>query len=608
VPGEYVVTQDLQADSGDCIYISSSNVVLDCAGHSIQPTASPSVTPQAGVALGEVENVMVKNCVIQNFVAGNGVRVDAAFYSTIENNVLTGNGNGVTVFTPSNVFKNNVLNSNLNNGVFLNSGASGENVFLNNEVKFNTCGGVRIDASNAVFTGGVVRENNDSTCGSGFALDFVLNESSNLTLSSVEFNKNNQRFYDGESKLFVKWLASVLVTDLDNNPVENASVTVRDVNSSVVYSGTTSAEGSIPTLEVLEYVQTLSSLSNSTPHSFTAAKNGFSNSIETLVTQNTSIVIQLPFERAPPAISNVRVIDVTQNTVTLAWDTNEPANETLEYGTTTSYENLFTNSTLATSHSVLLTGLLSGVTYHYRVNACDVYGNCAFTSDYSFTTISGGTSSGSSGTSSTSTPTSTPSTSATPNASSSSETPSAPSETRTASLGENAVVTQSFNGTHTTFELKYAASGAFDGYIEWELPIDCADYLNGLVYFTPQVSSVSCGSIKAVWEVKFLKTGEEFNSKVSVRKQLPPDAVNEVKKPKLTPRETTRFEQTEQTASVLPTLSATASTEAPQPATGLVAGGPANNYFLAITSIAIAIIAAIALALYAKKRKTTNAN
>ncbi|NYZ77820.1 hypothetical protein H0N96_00250, partial [Candidatus Micrarchaeota archaeon] len=171
--------------------------------------------------------------------------------------------------------------------------------------------------------------------------------------------------------------------------------------------------------------------------------------------------------------------------------------------------------------------------------------------------------------------------------------------TKTASLGGSASVEQSSNGTYTTFKLKYVATGAFDGYIEWELPIDCADYLNGIVYFTPEVFSVSCGSIKAVWEVKFLKAGEEFNAKVTVRRQLPADAVNNVKAPKLTPRETTQFEPI---VTALPTLAAMASAEAPQAATGLVTAGPSNDYWLVGAIIAVAAIAAIAF--YARKRKT----
>lgn len=98
-------------------------------------------------------------------------------------------------------------------------------------------------------------------------------------------------------------------------------------------------------------------------------------------------------DTTPPTISNVQVTDITETTATITWTTDEPADSTVEYGTTTSYGQSVHDSTLTTSHSITLTGLSSGTTYHFRVKSTDQAGNTAVSDDYTFTTqqSSGGT-------------------------------------------------------------------------------------------------------------------------------------------------------------------------------------------------------------------------
>ena len=69
----------------------------------------------------------------------------------------------------------------------------------------------------------------------------------------------------------------------------------------------------------------------------------------------------------PPAISNVRVIGVTNSAATILWDTDKPSDSTVYYGTTTALGSTRTDSTQTVSHSITLTGLLSNTPYFFDV-------------------------------------------------------------------------------------------------------------------------------------------------------------------------------------------------------------------------------------------------
>ena len=98
-------------------------------------------------------------------------------------------------------------------------------------------------------------------------------------------------------------------------------------------------------------------------------------------------------DTTPPVISTVASSSITANSATITWTTNEASNSQVEYGLTTSYGNSTTlDVTKVTSHSVSLSGLTAGTTYHYRVKSTDAAGNSAVSSDYWFTATSGATS------------------------------------------------------------------------------------------------------------------------------------------------------------------------------------------------------------------------
>ncbi|MBI3804989.1 MAG: fibronectin type III domain-containing protein [Nitrospirae bacterium] len=88
-----------------------------------------------------------------------------------------------------------------------------------------------------------------------------------------------------------------------------------------------------------------------------------------------------------PVLSGIGTTGITSGGATVGWTTNEPATTQVEYGATATYGLLSTlNSTLATSHSVALTGLSASTVYHYRVISRDGAGNIATSGDNTFTT------------------------------------------------------------------------------------------------------------------------------------------------------------------------------------------------------------------------------
>jgi len=91
-------------------------------------------------------------------------------------------------------------------------------------------------------------------------------------------------------------------------------------------------------------------------------------------------------DTTPPAISNVAAVDITDTTARITWNTDEPADSLVEYGPTTSYGSTEADGAFVTAHSVVLTGLSQGTTYHYRVTSADSSGNSSSSGDFTFTT------------------------------------------------------------------------------------------------------------------------------------------------------------------------------------------------------------------------------
>lgn len=89
-----------------------------------------------------------------------------------------------------------------------------------------------------------------------------------------------------------------------------------------------------------------------------------------------------------PAISSIVVSGITESSATVSWSTDEGADSRVDYGTTSSYEvGTETDTSLSTSHSIVLSGLSEGTDYHVRVRSADLCANETSSSDQTFTTL-----------------------------------------------------------------------------------------------------------------------------------------------------------------------------------------------------------------------------
>ena len=94
-----------------------------------------------------------------------------------------------------------------------------------------------------------------------------------------------------------------------------------------------------------------------------------------------------PPDITPPTISNVQATNITDNSATIIWNTDEPATSRVRYGTTTSYGQQTTEIvSLSTAHSVVLYNLQPSTTYHFQVISKDAANNQSNSSDFVLTT------------------------------------------------------------------------------------------------------------------------------------------------------------------------------------------------------------------------------
>jgi hypothetical protein len=94
-----------------------------------------------------------------------------------------------------------------------------------------------------------------------------------------------------------------------------------------------------------------------------------------------------PPDTTPPVLSNIAAGSITANSAVISWTSDEAADTQVSYGTTTGYglsSPLVT--TKITTHTVTLSGLTGGTTYHYAVKSRDAAGNLTTSTDRTFTT------------------------------------------------------------------------------------------------------------------------------------------------------------------------------------------------------------------------------
>lgn len=91
---------------------------------------------------------------------------------------------------------------------------------------------------------------------------------------------------------------------------------------------------------------------------------------------------------APPTISNITASNITTDSATITWTTDQPSDSRVEYGTTTSYGTSVSDLNLVTTRSIVLTNLSPSTTYHFRVTSKNANGLSSSSGDNTFITLS----------------------------------------------------------------------------------------------------------------------------------------------------------------------------------------------------------------------------
>lgn len=90
-----------------------------------------------------------------------------------------------------------------------------------------------------------------------------------------------------------------------------------------------------------------------------------------------------------PAISSVKVTNITLSNADISWDTTTVAHSTLYYGQTNAYGSSLDDQSGSgtTTHNVKLQSLTAGTTYHFKISGTDSDGNVLTSDDYQFDTL-----------------------------------------------------------------------------------------------------------------------------------------------------------------------------------------------------------------------------
>ena len=268
-------------------------------------------------------------------------------------------------------------------------------------------------ASSNVITGGVrvlIFGLNQNVIGSGVIANVQMNISPSAPLGAISVNISNIVASDPyANQAMVVGIAGsvVVVAPPDTTPpvisaVSSSSIlssgvtinwTTNEAADTQVEYGPTTSFGENTTLDdamVTLHFQAINGLAAGTLYYYRVmSRDGAGNlAISDTYTFTTMEEVDL----TPPDISSVSSSNITSTSVTITWTTDEASDSQIDYGLKPNQydESTPLSSSMATSHSQTITGLMPDTRYHCQVKSRDAAGNLGTSSNFSFRTLESG--------------------------------------------------------------------------------------------------------------------------------------------------------------------------------------------------------------------------
>jgi hypothetical protein len=194
------------------------------------------------------------------------------------------------------------------------------------------------------------------------------------------------------------WYLDAKVIDSAGDPVELATVTATDKNGILAFSAITDENGNIPQQILLEYIQTETETTYSTPYTITATKSGQIDSKSIDLTESTILSFNLgevPPDIIPPAaVTDLATRKPTSDSITLTWtapgsdgDIGTASQYDIRYSTSAITEANWGETTQCTGEPIpqvagsaetfTVTGLDQNTAYYFALKAADDIPNWA---------------------------------------------------------------------------------------------------------------------------------------------------------------------------------------------------------------------------------------
>ncbi|MEK6589289.1 MAG: carboxypeptidase regulatory-like domain-containing protein, partial [Nitrospinota bacterium] len=217
-----------------------------------------------------------------------------------------------------------------------------------------------------------------SVSNNAFSASVPLNEGQNTITATASDQYSHTNSDTINVTLLTKGNIIGTVTDSSTGlPLPSATVSVTD-SSNITQNALTDASGTY-TINNIASGAFSGSITKSGYYPY-----NFSNTMS----PGQTITINAVLSPVPPIISNIAVSNITTNSATITWMTDQLSDSLIDYGTTTAYGSSVADSTLTTNHSIMLANLTMGTTYHFRVTSKNSLNASSTSSDNTFTTYS----------------------------------------------------------------------------------------------------------------------------------------------------------------------------------------------------------------------------